>query len=81
MKDGENAALTAPLCVTGTAGELDAELVPHISRFVASHIGLNSNLTAIEIKSAGEKYSLHLRERRKNIRERRKNNLAFCRRR
>ena len=48
LKEGENPALTVPLCVTGTAAELDADLVPQISRFVASHIGLNSNLTAIE---------------------------------
>ena len=48
LKEGENPALTIPLCATGTAAELDADLVPEISRFVASHIGLNSNLTAIE---------------------------------
>jgi PRTRC genetic system protein E len=48
LRDGENSALTVPLCVTGSAAELDADLVPQISRFVASHIGLNSNLTAIE---------------------------------
>ena len=48
LKEDENPALTIPLCVTGTAAELDADLVPQISRFVASHIGLNSNLTAIE---------------------------------
>ena len=48
LKEDENPALTTPLCVTGTAAELDADLVPQISRFVASHIGLNSNLSAIE---------------------------------
>jgi PRTRC genetic system protein E len=48
LKEGENAALTIPLCVTGTAAELDEDFVPQISRFVASHIGLNSNLTVIE---------------------------------
>ena len=48
LKDGENTALTTPLCVTGTFAELDADLVSQISRFVASHIGLNSNLAAIE---------------------------------
>ncbi len=52
LKEGENPALTIPLCVTGTAAELDADLVPEISRFVASHIGLNSNLTAIEKENA-----------------------------
>jgi PRTRC genetic system protein E len=48
LKEGENSALTIPLCVTGTVAELDSDLVTQISRFVASHIGLNSNLTAIE---------------------------------
>src|SRR5262245_43537907 len=48
LKEGENPAFTVPLCVTGAAAELDADLVPQISRFVASHIGLHSNLTAIE---------------------------------
>lgn len=48
LKEDENPALTVPLCVTGTALELDADLVSQISRFVASHIGLNSNLAAIE---------------------------------
>ncbi len=48
LKEGENPALTIPLCVTGTAAEFDADLVAQISRFVASHIGLNSNLTTIE---------------------------------
>ena len=48
LKEGENSALTIPLCVTSTAAELDAELVSQISGFVASHVGLNTNLTAIE---------------------------------
>jgi len=48
LKDGENSALTIPLCVTGTAAELDADLVPQIAGFVASHIGLNTNLATIE---------------------------------
>lgn len=48
LKDGENQALTTPLCVTGTAAELDADLVPQIASFVSSHAGLNTNLAAIE---------------------------------
>src|SRR5206468_10593338 len=48
LKENENPALTVPLCVTGKAAELDADLVPQLSRFVASHLGLNSNLDAIE---------------------------------
>lgn len=48
LKEGENQALTTPLSVSGTAAEIDAELVSQISTFVALHVGLNSNLTAIE---------------------------------
>lgn len=49
---GENPALTTPLCFTGTAAELDAELVPQVSTFVASHVGLNTNLAAIQAEIA-----------------------------
>jgi len=48
LKEGENSALTIPLCVTGTAAELDVDLISQISGFVASHAGLNTNLAAIE---------------------------------
>jgi PRTRC genetic system protein E len=48
LKQGENQALTAPLCITGTAIELDEELVPQIATFVSSHAGLNSNLIQIQ---------------------------------
>lgn len=48
LKDGENQALTAPLAVCGTAAELDAELVPQVTSFVAAQAGLHSNLSAIE---------------------------------
>lgn len=48
LKEGENHALTTPLCVTGTAAELDAELVSQLATFVESHVSLTSNLAAIE---------------------------------
>jgi PRTRC genetic system protein E len=48
LKEGENHALTTPLCVTGTAAELDAELISQLANFVESHVGLTSNLAAIE---------------------------------
>ena len=48
LKEGENSALTIPLCVSGTAAELDADLVPQVAGFVASHVGLNTNLETIE---------------------------------
>ncbi|MCZ2075017.1 MAG: PRTRC system protein E, partial [Bryobacterales bacterium] len=48
LKEGENQALTIPLCVTGTAPEIDEALVQQISSFVTSHVGLHTNLTTIE---------------------------------
>lgn len=48
LKDSENQALTTPLSVSGTPADLDAELVPQISSFVAAQVGLHSNLSAIE---------------------------------
>jgi PRTRC genetic system protein E len=48
LKEGENSALTIPLCLTGTAAELDSELVSQVSSFVATHVGLNTNLAAVE---------------------------------
>lgn len=50
VKDTENQALTAPLCVTGTAEELDHDLVPQIIGFVSAHVKLNSNLAQIELE-------------------------------
>lgn len=52
LKDGENQALTTPLSVTGTPNDLDAELVAQITSFVESHVGLNTNLTAIQAEIA-----------------------------
>lgn len=48
LKDSENQALTTPLCVTGTAPELDAEFAAQIASFVRVQAGLNTNLAAIE---------------------------------
>jgi PRTRC genetic system protein E len=48
LKEGENQALTIPLCVTGTAAEIDADLVPQISGFVTAQVGLNTNLATLE---------------------------------
>jgi PRTRC genetic system protein E len=52
LKEGENQALTTPLSVTGTPLELDAELVVQVTGFVASHTGLNTNLTAVQAEIA-----------------------------
>lgn len=50
VKDTENQALTTPLCVTGTAEELDHDLVPQIIGFVSAHVKLNTNLTQIQLE-------------------------------
>ena len=44
LKDGENAALTTPLTVTGTAEELDRDLASTIVSFVSSHLELRNTL-------------------------------------
>jgi PRTRC genetic system protein E len=42
LKDGENAALTTPLTVTGTDEELDRELPTTIVNFVSAHLLLRN---------------------------------------
>ena len=44
IKDGENAALTTPLSVTGTADELDRELPSTLVNFVSAHLQLKNTL-------------------------------------
>lgn len=44
LEDGENAALTTPMSITGTAAELDAQLPDAIVSFVASHLELKNTL-------------------------------------
>jgi len=44
LKDGENAALTTPLTVTGTAEELDRDLPATLVNFVSAHLELKNTL-------------------------------------
>ena len=44
LKDGENAALTTPLTVTGTADELDNDLPTTLVNFVSAHLQLKNTL-------------------------------------
>ena len=44
LKDGENAALTTPLTVTGTAEELDRDLPTTLVNFVSAHLELRNTL-------------------------------------
>jgi len=48
MKESENAALTTPLCCTGTPEELDRDLPAHLREFVAGHVTLSNNLAQIQ---------------------------------
>ena len=44
LKDGENAALTTPLTVTGSADELDRDLPATLVNFVSAHLQLRNTL-------------------------------------
>jgi PRTRC genetic system protein E len=44
LKDGENAALTTPLTVSGTAEELDRDLPATLVNFVSAHLELKNTL-------------------------------------
>jgi len=44
LKDGENAALTTPLTITGTAEELDRDLPATVVNFVSAHLELRNTL-------------------------------------
>jgi PRTRC genetic system protein E len=44
LKDGENAALTTPLTVTGTVDELDRDLPATLVNFVSAHLELRNTL-------------------------------------
>ena len=47
LKEGDNDALTTPLSVTGTAGDLDAELSSTIVGFVGSHLQMKNTLDRV----------------------------------
>ena len=48
MKEGENAALTTPLCCTGTPEEIDRDLPAQLREFVAGYLALSNNLAQIQ---------------------------------
>ncbi len=43
-REGENPALSTPLCFTGTPQELDAEFGQQLATYVRSHVALGSTL-------------------------------------
>ena len=69
MKDGENAALTTPLCCTGTPEELDRDLPAQLRDFVAGHLALGNNLAQIqrEREEAEKAAREELKKKQKNI--------------
>ena len=48
VKNGENAALTTPLTVTGTSEELDRDLPSTLVNFVGAHLGLKNTLDRVK---------------------------------
>ena len=48
IKDGDNAALTTPLTVTGTPEELDRDLPTTLVNFVGAHLGLKNTLDRVK---------------------------------
>jgi PRTRC genetic system protein E len=48
IRDGENAALTTPLTVTGSAEELDRDLPTTLVSFVGEHLGLRNTLDRVK---------------------------------
>ena len=48
LKDGENAALTTPLTITGTAEELDHDMPATLVNFVGAHLGLKNTLDRVK---------------------------------
>lgn len=68
LKDGENAALTTPLTVTGTAEELDRDLPATLVDFVASHLQLKNTLDRAksEMDAAGKTAQAEARAKSKS---------------
>jgi PRTRC genetic system protein E len=63
-KEGEDQALTSPLCFTGSAEELDAELGKQLVSYVEAHLGLTSTLA--EAKAEMEAAAKSARQRMKS---------------
>src|ERR1700727_430948 len=65
LKDGENAALTTPLTVTGTADELDRDLPATLVNFVSAHLELRNTLdrAKAEMDSAAKSAQAEVRSK------------------
>jgi PRTRC genetic system protein E len=69
----ENAALTGPLCVTGTPDELDRELPSQLASFTESILKTATNLEEVKTQHAAAVKALEA-ENRKKLDEKRKTN-------
>jgi PRTRC genetic system protein E len=69
IKDGENAALTTPLSVTGTAEELDRDLPSTLVNFVGAHLGLKNTLDHVkeEMDAAAKAAQAEARSKSKSV--------------
>ena len=69
LKDGENAALTTPLTVTGTADELDLDLPATLVNFVSAHLQLRNTLdrAKAEMDAAAKTAQAEARSKTKTI--------------
>lgn len=68
IKDGENAALTTPLSVTGTAEELDLDLPSTLVNYVGAHLALKSTLDRVkeEMEAAAKAAQAEVRTKSKS---------------
>lgn len=68
IKDGENAALTTPLSVTGTAEELDRDLPSTLVNYVGAHLGLKNTLDRVkeEMEAAAKAAQAETRSKSKS---------------
>lgn len=68
IKDGENAALTTPLSVTGTAEELDRDLPSTLVNYVGAHLGLKNTLDRVkeEMEAAAKAAQAEARSKSKS---------------
>jgi PRTRC genetic system protein E len=66
LKEGENAALTTPLTVSGTAEDLDRDLTATLVNFVSAHLQLKNTLDRAKAEMDAAAKSAQAEARSKN---------------
>ena len=66
LKDGENAALTTPLTITGTGDELDRDLPATLVDFVSAHLQLKNTLDRAKAEIDAAAKAAHAEARSKS---------------